>query len=85
MKKYELTDETLTFVISYKKKTLHRIRALTDFGNVKTGQLGGWVESEGNLSQQGLCWVGGQAKVSGDARVLRDAQVSENSRVSGSA
>lgn len=34
-KKFELTDETFSFV-----KTYHRIRALRDFGDVKKGDLG---------------------------------------------
>ena len=42
MKKYELTDETKEF----NGKTLYRIRALIDFGLVKTGDLGGWIEKE---------------------------------------
>lgn len=63
MKKYELTDET----IDVSGTTLHRIKALKDFGNVKKGELGGYVESERNLSQEGNCWVCGNAKVCGDA------------------
>ncbi|EJF84065.1 hypothetical protein MCU_00733 [Bartonella elizabethae Re6043vi] len=37
-KKYELTDET----IEVDGHTLHRIRALKDFGDLKTGDLGGF-------------------------------------------
>ena len=47
--KYELTDN--------KKNGLTQIRALRDFGAVKAGDLGGWIESEKNLSQGGDCWV----------------------------
>ena len=46
-KKYELTDETM----EWEGHTLHRIKALRDFNDVKAGDLGGWVESEDNLSQ----------------------------------
>lgn len=42
MKKYELTTETLR----YAGHTLHRIKALRDFGVFKAGELGGWIESE---------------------------------------
>ena len=38
-KKYELTDET---VKGY-GHTLHRIKALKDFGDVKKGDLGGFI------------------------------------------
>ena len=64
MKKYELTDETIAFY----GKTLHRIRACRDFvtiagKQVKVGDLGGFVETEENLSHDGLCWVYGNAEV----------------------
>ena len=67
--KYELTNESLN--------GLCRIRALRDIPRhgVKAGDLGGWVESEKNLSQEDDCWVGGEARVHGDARVYWDATV----------
>ena len=40
------------------------------FGNVKKGDLGGWIEKEDNLSQEGDCWVFGDAWVYGDARSI---------------
>ncbi len=52
-KKYEFTDETIE-VDGY---ILHRIRALRDFGSVHAGDLGGFIESEDNLSHDGTCWV----------------------------
>ena len=70
-KKFELTDETFSFV-----KTYHRIRALRDFGNVKKGDLGGFVEREGNLSHVGNAWISGNAKVRDNACVFDDAIVS---------
>ncbi|WP_375616765.1 hypothetical protein [Bartonella sp. AP58NXGY] len=45
-KKYELTDET----IEVAGKTLYRIRALKDFRNIKKGDLGSFMQYEGNLS-----------------------------------
>lgn len=86
-KKYELTEET----INYYGHILHRIKALMCFGNIKAGQLGGWIEKERNLSHEGICWVAGDAKVFGDAEVCNDAEISgyanvyENARVSHSA
>lgn len=82
-KKYEFTEETL----EHNGHILHRIKALRDFGNVKAGQLGGWVENENNLSQCDNCWVYDEAKVFGfanvfqNARVFEDAQVFENACV----
>ena len=81
VKKYELTKETLT----YFGKTLYRIKALKDFSNVKKGDLGGFLESEANLSQTGDAWVYGDAKVYGDAWVYGDAKVYGDARVFGDA
>ena len=77
MKKYELTTETLQFA----GRTLHRIKALKDFGLVKAGELGGWIESEENLSQADNAWVYNNAKVFNKARVYGDAAVSDDARV----
>ena len=75
MKKYELTDETLK---SSTGKIVYRIRALKDFGHIRAGALGGWVESEKNLDQGGQCWVHERGFVSGDARVSENVWVRDN-------
>ena len=49
MKKYELTSET-KIVFGH---ILYRIKALSSFGCVSAGDLGGFLESEKNLSQNG--------------------------------
>lgn len=62
---------------------IYRIKALEDFivadgRTITAGQLGGYIQSEYNLSQQGNCWVDkdalayDNAVVSGDA-LIRDA------------
>ena len=89
-KKYELVADA---TIQWAGRTLFRIRALVSFGNVKAGDLGGFVESEKNLDQEvsGDAWVYGDARVSGDAwvygnaRVYGDAWVYGNARVYGDA
>ena len=48
---------------------LYRIIALRDFRDVKTGDIGGLVSNEKNLSQEGNAWVYGDAKVYMDAQV----------------
>ena len=63
MKKFELTTDS----IKRNGVTLYRIKSLIDFGDVKAGDLGGYVEKEENLSQSGNAWVYGDARVSGDA------------------
>ena len=75
--KYKLIDET----IEHNGKTLYRIQALKDFGDVKAGDLGGYVESEKNLSQYDNCWVADEAWVYGNARIFNDARVFGNARV----
>ena len=77
MKKFELTEE---FIVSQGKK-LFKIKALIDFGDVKRGEFGGFLEKEENLSQDGDAWVSGDAQVSGSARVSGSAQVSGDARV----
>ncbi len=77
MKKYELTEETVTVF----GKTLYRIRAVRDFGSVKTGEFGGYIEKEENLSHFGNAWISGDAWVYGDARVSGNARVFGNAEV----
>ena len=86
-KKYEFTGVTKETWAG----TLHQIRAIRDFRNVKAGDIGGWIEKEENLSHDGDCWVYGDARVFGDAvvygnaRVFGDAGVFGNARVFGDA
>ena len=77
MKKYELTNNSKTV---YGKK-LFQIRALVDFGDVKAGSLGGYVEKEENLSQCGESWVYNNACVYDNACVYGNACVYNNARV----
>ena len=84
MRKYELTKETKTLADG---TVLHRIRALLDIPRycVKAGELGGFVEAENNLSQDGDAWISDYACVYGDARVTDDARVYGDAWVSGNA
>lgn len=52
-----------------------RIFALKDFGNVKSGEMGGLIENERNLSHEGNCWVGEYSIVDNDGRISGNAQV----------
>ena len=81
MKKYELTEN----VKEVCGRKLFQIKALKDFSGVKAGELGGWIEKEENLSQDGNAWVCGDARVYGSARVCGDAMVSGSARVYGDA
>ena len=81
MKKYEFTGETKTINLSSRTVTLHRIKAVVEFGLVKVGELGGWIEKEENLSHKGDAWVSGDAVVRENAVVRGNAVVSENAEV----
>ena len=76
-KKYEFTGETKQWLGC----TLHRIRAVVSFAYVKEGEIGGWIETESNLSHCGNAWVCDDARVFGNALVCGDAWVCGNARV----
>lgn len=83
-KKYELTSEIkkIKHALTRKIINLYRIRALKDFDDVKTGDLGGFIEKEVNLSHDGNCWVYDKACVYGHARVFADAHIYDYAHVS---
>jgi len=79
--KYELTEES----INHFGDALYRIIALKDFGDIKKGELGGFIKSLDNLSQYDNAWVSGSTLVSDNARVSGNAMVSGTTIVSGNA
>ncbi len=84
--KFVLSDER----IEYKGIRLHRVRAVKEMfsildGATKPGELGGWIESEKNLSQNGLCWIHSEAKVYGNAHVCEDARITDEAIACGDA
>ena len=85
MEKYKFTGETKTIYLPFGTVTLHRIKAVVEFGLVKVGDLGGWIEKEENLSHEENAWVYGNAKVYGDAKVYGNAEVRGNAWVCGNA
>ena len=82
MKKFELTSEFVTNIFG---KKLFRIKALIEFGDVKSGDLGGYIEKEENLNHDGNAWVYGNAWVCGDAQVYGNARVCGDAQVCGDA
>ena len=96
-KKYEILNGDGADCIHYGNKTLYRIRALKDFARVKAGDIGGYIESESNLSQYGNAWISdnawvygnvmisGDAMISGNAEIFGDAMISGDARISGDA
>ena len=81
MKKYEVTDIPHPYY-----PWLHRIRAMYSFrSDVQKGQLGGYVQSEDNLSQEGTCWLFDNAISFENAYVSQDAVIKDVARVQGNA
>ena len=67
--------------------TVWQIQATEAFGRIHKAQLGGWVESEQNLSHIGNCWIDtgctvtGSAYIRDNAQIMGAAEVSENALV----
>ena len=77
-KKYEiLSDESIVCHSSFTPVKVFRIKALKSFGNVKKGDLGGFVEGYHNLSQDGNCWI------YGGSICCNNAKVSDNAKLKG--
>lgn len=87
-KKFKLIEY---YSMHYNGRDLYKIEALRDFGNIKKGDIGGWVEEEENLSHEGNCWISddakvySNAKVSGNAHVYGLAEIHDNSDIYGNA
>lgn len=79
--KYVLTN--ISKVIN--GRTVFRIRAIKDFGNVTNGEQGGYVESYDNLSQDDTCWIYSNAAVYDKAQVFGNARVYSRACVFGNA
>ena len=82
MKKYKLLDTDTKMFLG---RTLFRIQALSSFGNVEEGDLGGYIEREENLAHEGNAWIYDDAYVCGNAYVYDNARVFGNARVYGDA
>ena len=65
--------------IEHEGHTLYRIRALvhieTLVGSVGVGELGGYIQDEGNLNQTGSCWIFRSARIYESAGIQDDAVV----------
>lgn len=80
-KKYEITEITHP-----KYPWLHRIRARCQVNEqVGPGALGGYVQTEDNLSQDGTCWIYNQAICCEEAVVEDDDRMFDGAVARGSA
>ncbi|WP_449556123.1 YdcK family protein [Huaxiibacter chinensis] len=80
MKKYRLSDETRPYHWQHGETkgtaTLRQIVAEHDFGDVKAGCRGGWIDDENALSHDGLCWIYNENSV-----VFEKAHICDNARL----
>lgn len=96
--KYELAGQTIERETGWGVSeshivTLHRIRALRDIPrhDVRAGDLGGYVQSEANLSHEGDAWIADRAwayenaYVCDNALMCDDAEAREDAYVGGNA
>ena len=80
-RKYEITDIAHT-----EYPWLHRIRALRDIrDDVHAGDLGGFIESEQNLSMEDSCWLYDGAIVCEKARVAEQSTLRDGAMACGHA
>lgn len=86
LKKYEIVKDNFKEIYGVK---VYRIRALKDFQNdllrnkkIKKGDLGGYIESEKNLSQEGNCWIADNAIVCDNATIKDNSVILDNATVS---
>lgn len=94
-KKYKLLkDDYIDFNLYYDSENesemeeeyrLYRIQALRDFGDVKKGDLGGYIQTEKNLSHSGNCWIYDKAIAGDDSKVKDNAKVMDGAIVRGAA
>lgn len=62
--------------ITVKGRTLYRIKVLQDINNkVRAGDLGGYIESEANLTQIGSAWVHKGARVYDNIYIFNGVQI----------
>lgn len=94
-KKYKvLKDDYIDFHLYYDSEDesemeeeyrLYRIQALRDFGDVKKGDLGGYIQTQKNLSHSGNCWIYDKAIAGDDSKVKDNAKVMDGAIVRGAA
>ncbi len=86
MKKFELTQNKK----NWEGRTLYQIKACTSFTTnsgieISAGELGGWIEKEENLSQDGKAWIFKGARVYGNAEISENALIWGCSEIYGNA
>lgn len=92
MQKYRLDETPRAFSYQENDRKQHvllrQIIALIDFNDVKAGDVGGWLDHESALSQEGTCWIYDEnslvfsgAKISGNARITQPCVIRDGARI----
>lgn len=68
-------------------RLMYRVVALRNIPkhNINVGDIGGWVEGEHNLSQEGDCWVDYEAKAFKDSKLQDNAVITDRAELFGTA
>jgi len=77
-KHFELTEES---IVNDNGVTLYRIRCTIPVKDVQVGDLGGFVQSEDNIT--GWAWVADDAQVFENARARDNALIENNAKLYG--
>lgn len=103
MMKYAITTKSQKVTIKGRERTVYQIMAVKDFvievwnnngvftKKIHAGDLGGYIETVKNLSQEGTCWVANgsivcdNAVVVGDAYIGKSIIIADSVRVTGKA
>ncbi len=96
MRKYSLSEQVRQFHYHADgikhSVNLRQIVASRDFGDVTTGDEGGWLDDESALSHDGECWiydvnsaVFAGAKIEGNARLVGECIISHGALISDNA
>lgn len=82
MTKYRLSEQIrpvdITLNGQHFRLRMRQVIACQDFADVKRGEMGGWVDNEACLSQQGSCWIYDQ-----NSLIFAGACVADNVRILG--
>lgn len=74
MRKYDFTGKTLIHCGT----EYRQIISLKSFGSVSENEIGGFIQTEKNLSHFGNCWVKDSSKIGEDALIYGNAVVEGN-------
>ena len=70
--------------MKYERTPENRIIAITDFGDVEVGRLGGILHPTATLSQEGDCWIDESSVVGENSHISGNVQIRDNCEIKNS-